>query len=106
MKRRCFKRARSNPQVSSPSQEVSNIDGTSSGNVEEGCDPSSLLTFDPDSIEPVVSKTGEESDPSAIDGPLQRLKDLLSSCDTLVENPEAIKGILEDIQPRLPNAAS
>ncbi|KAK1618391.1 hypothetical protein QYE76_023908 [Lolium multiflorum] len=69
----------------------------------EGCDPSSLLTFDPDSIEPAVSKEGEEPDPSAVDGPLQRLKVLLSSSvDTLVENPEAIKGILEDIQPRLP----
>ncbi|KAK1601489.1 hypothetical protein QYE76_008064 [Lolium multiflorum] len=69
----------------------------------EGCDPSSLLTFDPDSIEPAVSKAGEEPDPSAVDGPLQRLKVLLSSSvDTLVENPEAIKGILEDIQPRLP----
>ncbi|KAK1686358.1 hypothetical protein QYE76_047206 [Lolium multiflorum] len=69
----------------------------------EGCDPSSLLTFDPDSIEPAVSKAGEEPDPSAVDGPLQRLKVLLSSpVDTLVENPEAIKGILEDIQPHLP----
>ncbi|KAK1698819.1 hypothetical protein QYE76_015516 [Lolium multiflorum] len=146
LKRRCVTRARTGPQVTSPSQEVSNTNGTSSGDVEEvpmpsatlglpkspnvtdqvatlaettakpivatsasipflgeGCDPSSLLSFDPNSIEPAASKTGEEPDLSAIDGPLQRLKDLLSSSvDTLVENPEAIKGILEDIQPRLP----
>lgn len=69
----------------------------------QGRDPSSLLSFDPNSIEPVAPKTGEEPDPSAIDGPLQRLKDLLSSSvDTLVESPEAIKGILEDIQLSLP----
>ncbi|KAK1644439.1 hypothetical protein QYE76_062244 [Lolium multiflorum] len=148
LKRRCVKRARKGPQVSSPSQEVSNTNGTSSGDVEEvpmpsatlglsnspsvadqvanlaqttakpivttsaalpflgeGCDPSSLLTFEPDSIEPASSKAGEEPNPSAVHGPLQRLKVLLSSpVETLVENPEAIKGILEDIQPRLPVA--
>jgi hypothetical protein len=69
----------------------------------QGCDLSSLLTFDPDSIEPATSKVGEEPSPSAVHGPLQRLKVLLSSSvETLVENPEAVKGILEDIQPHLP----
>ncbi|KAK1668820.1 hypothetical protein QYE76_056979 [Lolium multiflorum] len=146
MKRRCVKRARKGPRVSSPSQEVSNTNGTSSGDVEEvpmpsatlglnsspsvadqvanlaqftakpivttsaslpslgeGCDLSSLLTFDPDSIEPATSKAGEEPSPSTVHGPLQRLKALLSSSvETLVENPEAVKGILEAIQPHLP----
>ncbi|KAK1653522.1 hypothetical protein QYE76_071327 [Lolium multiflorum] len=69
----------------------------------EGCDLSSLLTFDPESIEPATSKAGEEPSPSTIHGPLQRLKALLSSSvETLVENPEEVKGILEDIQPHLP----
>ncbi|KAK1651693.1 hypothetical protein QYE76_069498 [Lolium multiflorum] len=69
----------------------------------QGCDLSSLLTFDPESIEPATSKAGEERSPSTVHGPLQRLKALLSSSvETLVENPEAIKGILEDIQPHLP----
>ncbi|KAK1668666.1 hypothetical protein QYE76_056825 [Lolium multiflorum] len=69
----------------------------------EGCDLSSLLTFDPESIEPATSKAGEEPSPSTVHGPLQRLKALLSSSvETLVENPEAVKGILEDIQPHLP----
>ncbi|KAK1693775.1 hypothetical protein QYE76_010472 [Lolium multiflorum] len=62
-----------------------------------------LLTFDPESIEPATSKAGEEPSPSTAHGPLQRLKALLSSSvETLVENPEEIKGILEDIQPHLP----
>ncbi|KAK1594299.1 hypothetical protein QYE76_017693 [Lolium multiflorum] len=146
VKRRCVKRARKDPRVSSPSQEVSNTNETSSGDVEEvlmpsatldlatstsvadqvanlakstekpiittsaapptsgeGCDLSSLLTFDPESIEPATSKAGEEPSPSTVHGPLQRLKALLSSSvETLVENPEAVKGILEDIQPHLP----
>ncbi|KAK1598482.1 hypothetical protein QYE76_071916 [Lolium multiflorum] len=56
----------------------------------QGCDLSRLLTFDPDSIEPATSKVGEEPSPSAVHGPLQRLKVLLSSSvETLVENPEA-----------------
>ncbi|KAK1602384.1 hypothetical protein QYE76_007941 [Lolium multiflorum] len=68
-----------------------------------GCDPSSLLTFDPDSIEPAAPNIGEEPNLGAVDGPLQRLKVLLSSpVDTLVEDPETIRGILVDIQPRLP----
>ncbi|KAK1628573.1 hypothetical protein QYE76_002888 [Lolium multiflorum] len=68
-----------------------------------GCDLSSLLTFDPESIEPATSKAGEEPSPSTVHGPLQRLKALLSSSvETLVENPEEVKGILEDIQPHLP----
>jgi chromosome segregation ATPase len=61
-----------------------------------------LLTFDPESIEPATSKAGEEPSPSTVHGPLQRLKALLSSSvETLVENPEEVKGILEDIQPHL-----
>ncbi|KAK1610118.1 hypothetical protein QYE76_033791 [Lolium multiflorum] len=68
-----------------------------------GCDLSSLLTFDPESIEPATSRAGEEPRPSTTHGQLQRLKALLSSSvETLVENPEEVKGILEDIQPHLP----
>jgi chromosome segregation ATPase len=62
-----------------------------------------LLTFDPESIEPTSSKAGGEPIPSTVRGPLQRLKDLLSaSTETLIENSEEAKGILEDIQPHLP----
>ncbi|KAK1653475.1 hypothetical protein QYE76_071280 [Lolium multiflorum] len=69
----------------------------------EGCDLSSLLTFDPESIEPATSRAGEEPRPSTTHGQLQRLKTFLSSSvETLVENPEEVKGILEDIQPHLP----
>ncbi|KAK1684541.1 hypothetical protein QYE76_045389 [Lolium multiflorum] len=69
----------------------------------EGYDLSSLLTFDPESIEPATSRAGEEPRPSTTHGQLQRLKALLSSpVETLVENSEEVKGILEDIQPHLP----
>nr|XP_051196659.1 uncharacterized protein LOC127309993 [Lolium perenne] len=69
----------------------------------EGCDLSSLLTFDPESIEPATSRASEELGPSTTNGQLQRLKALLSSSiETLVENPDEVKGILEDIQPHLP----
>ncbi|KAK1556090.1 hypothetical protein QYE76_017318 [Lolium multiflorum] len=81
VKRCCVKRVRKGSQVSSPSQEVSN-----------GCDPSSLLTFDPESIEPAAPKASEEPNLEMVHGPLQRLKALLSSSvEILVENPEAIK---------------
>ncbi|KAK1626632.1 hypothetical protein QYE76_000947 [Lolium multiflorum] len=70
--------------------------------LREGYDLSSLLTFDPESIEP-ASKASEESGPSATHGQLQHLKALLSSSiETLVEDIEGIKSILEDIQPHLP----
>ncbi|KAK1604955.1 hypothetical protein QYE76_028628 [Lolium multiflorum] len=69
----------------------------------EGYDLSSLLTFDPESIEPATSRASEEPGPSATHGQLQRLKALLSSSiETLVENPEEVKSILEDIQPPSP----
>ncbi|KAK1649111.1 hypothetical protein QYE76_066916 [Lolium multiflorum] len=69
----------------------------------EGYDLSSLLTFDPEFIEPAASKASEESGPSATHGQLQHLKALLSSSiETLVEDTEEIKSILEDIQPHLP----
>ncbi|KAK1621309.1 hypothetical protein QYE76_026826 [Lolium multiflorum] len=68
----------------------------------EGCDPSSLLTFDPESIEPAAPKASGEPSFDLVHG-LQRLKALLSSpVEILVENPEAIKGILDEIQPHLP----
>ncbi|KAK1649176.1 hypothetical protein QYE76_066981 [Lolium multiflorum] len=55
----------------------------------EGYDLSSLLTFDPESIEPAASKASEESGPSATHGQLQHLKALLSSSiETLVEDPK------------------
>ncbi|KAK1617612.1 hypothetical protein QYE76_023129 [Lolium multiflorum] len=66
-------------------------------------DLSSLLTFDPEFIEPAASKASEESGPSATHGQLQHLKALLSSSiETLVEDTEEIKSILEEIQPHLP----
>ncbi|KAK1632335.1 hypothetical protein QYE76_006650 [Lolium multiflorum] len=69
----------------------------------EGCDLSSLLTFDPESIEPTSSKASGEPGLSTVHGPLQRLKDLLSSStETLIDNSEEVKGILEDVQPHLP----
>ncbi|KAK1611911.1 hypothetical protein QYE76_035584 [Lolium multiflorum] len=69
----------------------------------KGCDLSALLTFDPESIEPATPKTSVEPIPGTVHGLLQRLKALLSSSiETVVENPEAVKGILEEIQPHLP----
>ncbi|KAK1613774.1 hypothetical protein QYE76_019291 [Lolium multiflorum] len=69
----------------------------------EGYDLSSLLSFDPESIEPTSSKAGGEPIPSTVRGPLQRLKDLLSApTETLIEDSEEAKGILEDIQLHLP----
>ncbi|KAK1678427.1 hypothetical protein QYE76_039275 [Lolium multiflorum] len=70
----------------------------------KGCDLSSLLTFDPEFIEP-SNKASAEPGPSATHGQLQHLKALLSSLiETLVEDTEEIKSILEDIQPHLPVA--
>ncbi|KAK1602457.1 hypothetical protein QYE76_071985 [Lolium multiflorum] len=64
-----------------------------------GCDLSSLLTFDPESIEPATSKAGEETSPGTVHGPL-RLKTLLSSSvETLVENPEATRASLRKSTP-------
>ena len=69
----------------------------------QGCDLSSLLTFDPASIDPIPSKASGEPDISTVRGQLQRLKDLLStSIEALIENSEEVKGILEDIHPHLP----
>ncbi|KAK1642378.1 hypothetical protein QYE76_060183 [Lolium multiflorum] len=122
---RCVKRARKEPQASSPSQEATsksvadkaaNLVKPTAETQEpiisssavplvlgEGCDLSRLLTFDPESIEPATSRASEELRPSATNGQLQRLKALLSSpIEALVENPEEVKGILEDIQPHLP----
>ncbi|KAK1619845.1 hypothetical protein QYE76_025362 [Lolium multiflorum] len=65
---------------------------TSLLSVCQGCDPSSLLTFDPESIEPAAAKASEGPSLEMVHGPLQRLRALLSSSiETLVENPEAIK---------------
>ncbi|KAK1650318.1 hypothetical protein QYE76_068123 [Lolium multiflorum] len=69
----------------------------------EGCDLSSLLTFDPESVEPASSKASGEPNLSTVRGPLQRLRDLLStSTDTLIENSEEAQGTFEDIRPHLP----
>ncbi|KAK1683784.1 hypothetical protein QYE76_044632 [Lolium multiflorum] len=68
----------------------------------KGYDLSNLLTFDPESIEP-TAKASEASGPNATQGQLQQLKALLSSSiETLVEDTEGIKNILEDLQPHLP----
>ncbi|KAK1601365.1 hypothetical protein QYE76_037619 [Lolium multiflorum] len=69
---------------------------------EKGYDLSNLLTFDPEFIEP-SARASEESGPNATPGQLQQLKALLSSSiETLVEDTEGIKSILEDLQPHLP----
>ncbi|KAK1677548.1 hypothetical protein QYE76_038396 [Lolium multiflorum] len=69
----------------------------------EGYDLSGLLSFDPESIETAPSTACDEPGPSAILGQFQRLKALLSSSiETLVEDPEEVKIILEEIQPHLP----
>jgi chromosome segregation ATPase len=69
----------------------------------QGYDLSGLLTFDPESIEPATAKASEEPGPSTTHGQLQHLKALLSSSiETLVDDSEAVKSILEDIQPHLP----
>ncbi|KAK1699082.1 hypothetical protein QYE76_015779 [Lolium multiflorum] len=68
----------------------------------EGCDLSTLLTFDPESIEP-TAKASEVSGPNDTQGQLQQLKALLSSSiETLVEDTEGIKNILKNLQPHLP----
>jgi hypothetical protein len=68
----------------------------------QGCDLSSLLTFDPESIEPATN-AGEGPGPSATHSQLQQLRALLSSSiETLVEKPEEVKSLLEEIQPHLP----
>ncbi|KAK1617192.1 hypothetical protein QYE76_022709 [Lolium multiflorum] len=68
----------------------------------QGYDLSNLLTFDPEFIEP-TAEASEASGPNATHGQLQQLKALLSSSiETLVEDTEGIKNILEDLQPRLP----
>ncbi|KAK1696165.1 hypothetical protein QYE76_012862 [Lolium multiflorum] len=69
----------------------------------EGYDLPNLLTFDPESIEP-TAKASEASGPNATQGQFQQLKALLSSSiETLVEDTEGIKNILEDLQPHLPD---
>ncbi|KAK1683778.1 hypothetical protein QYE76_044626 [Lolium multiflorum] len=52
----------------------------------EGCDPSSLLTFDPDSIEPAAPKIGEEPNLGAVDGPLQSQSPALLPVDTVFKS--------------------
>ncbi|XP_071678222.1 uncharacterized protein [Lolium perenne] len=63
-----------------------------------GYDLSSLLTFDPESIEPATSRASEEPGPSTTHGQLQRLRALLSSSiETLIENPEEVKGEKDEL---------
>ncbi|KAK1682657.1 hypothetical protein QYE76_043505 [Lolium multiflorum] len=102
------------------------INDTSSGAVEEVLMPSTApgpsnspratdQSSDQQTAKPIVTtsasppflgeppKIGDEPNLGAVVGPLQRLKVLLSSpVDTLVEDPETIRGLLVDIQPRLP----
>ncbi|KAK1686369.1 hypothetical protein QYE76_047217 [Lolium multiflorum] len=70
---------------------------------EPGCGLLGLLTFDPESIEPAPSTACDEPRPSAVLRQFQRLKALLSSpIETLVEDPEEVKSVLEEIQHHLP----
>ncbi|KAK1652251.1 hypothetical protein QYE76_070056 [Lolium multiflorum] len=69
----------------------------------EGCGLLGLLTFDPESIEPAPSMACDEPRPGAVRSQFQRLKALLSSpIETLVEDPEEVKSVLEEIQHHLP----
>ncbi|KAK1612397.1 hypothetical protein QYE76_036070 [Lolium multiflorum] len=69
----------------------------------EGCDLSGLLTFDPESIEPAPSPACDEPRPSAVLRQFQRLKALLSSpIETLVEDSEEVKSVLEEVKHHLP----
>ncbi|KAK1617063.1 hypothetical protein QYE76_022580 [Lolium multiflorum] len=69
----------------------------------EGCDLAGLLTFDPESIEPAPSTACDEPRPNAVLCQFQRLKALLSSpIETLVEDPEEVKSVLEEIKHHLP----
>lgn len=69
----------------------------------QGCDLSGLLAFDPESIEPAPSTACDEPRPSAVLCQFQRLKALLSSpIETLVEDPEEVKSVLEEIKHHLP----
>ena len=62
-----------------------------------------MLTFDPESIEPATSPARDEPPPSAVQNQFQRLKALLSSpIETLVEDSEEVKSILEEIKDHLP----
>ncbi|KAK1612606.1 hypothetical protein QYE76_036279 [Lolium multiflorum] len=73
------------------------------GAVDKGCGLLGLLTFDPESIEPAPSTACNEPRPSAVLRQFQRLKALLSSpIETLVEDPEEVKSVLEEIQHHLP----
>ena len=76
---------------------------TNAISVYQGCNLSGLLTFDPESIEPAPSTACDEPQPSAVLHQFQRLKALLSSpIETLVEDPEEVKSILEEIKHHLP----
>ncbi|KAK1619718.1 hypothetical protein QYE76_025235 [Lolium multiflorum] len=69
----------------------------------EGCDLSGLLAFDPEPIEPALSTACDEPRPSAVLCQFQRLKALLSSpIETLVEDPQEVKSVLEEIKHHLP----
>jgi hypothetical protein len=69
----------------------------------QGCNLSGLLTFDPESIEPAPSTASDEPQPSAVLHQFQRLRALLSSpIETLVEDPEEVKSVLEEIKHHLP----
>ncbi|KAK1649458.1 hypothetical protein QYE76_067263 [Lolium multiflorum] len=71
-------------------------DETSSGDVDEVLMPSTTLDV-------TTSKACDEPSPNVIAAQLQRLKALLSSpIETLVENSEEVKNILEEIQPHVP----
>ena len=62
-----------------------------------------MLTFDPESIDPATSSARDEPPPSAVQRQFQRLKALLSSpIETLVEDSEEVKSILEEIKDHLP----
>src|SRR3954471_16064387 len=69
----------------------------------QGCDLSGLLTFDLESIEPAPSTARHEPRSSTLLCQFQRLKTSLSSpIETLIEDPEEVKRIFEEIKHHLP----
>jgi len=71
----------------------------------QGFNLSELLSFDPASVGSATLEVDDQPQPNTITSQLQRIKDLLSApIETLVQDSDAVKRILEEIEPQLPEA--
>ena len=71
--------------------------------VFQGYDLSELLAFDPALLELAPSAASEEPQPPAMPAQIHHLQALLASpIDTLVDNTEEVKRVLEEIKDKLP----